>query len=79
MADPFVCTVCGRDRQRRSHFLWIATLVSVFYGQFIPPNGPVCVECAPTVSTIGGRVFWGLIIVGTLFLLFHGIPHRAIE
>jgi hypothetical protein len=79
MATRFICTVCGRERGRRSHFLWVAAVVAAFYGSFIPPNGPVCVECAPKVATLGGRLLYGLIVIGILFLIFHGIPHTAVK
>ena len=79
MAAPFICTVCGLERERRSRFLWIAAIVGALYGQFIPPDGPVCVQCAPKIATFGGLVLYGLIAIGILFLLFHGIPHTAVK
>jgi hypothetical protein len=69
MAEPFTCTVCGRERVKRSHFLWLATAVTFLFGQLNVPQGPVCVQCAPRLATVGGRVLFGLLIVGLVYAI----------
>jgi hypothetical protein len=73
MSETFTCAVCHRQRERKSHFMWLAVAVSYLFGQpYGAAHGPVCVECAPSLATVGGRVLIGLVVLGFILAFLYG-------
>ena len=73
MSETFTCVVCQRLRERRSRFMWLAVAVSYLFGQpYGLSHGPVCVECAPSFATIGGRILIGLVVLGLVLAVLYG-------
>jgi len=57
--------------------MWLATAASFLFGQLQVAHGPVCVECAPTFATVGGRILIGLAVLGLVLALLYG-PFNAV-